>query len=52
MHKILTEIELQGKIYFFQKAVEEHVKNQCLTSAQAVAKTKTELALFVLRGAQ
>lgn len=52
MNEILTEIELQRKIYFFQKAVEEHMKNQCLTTAQAVAKTKTELALFVMRGAQ
>ena len=50
MHKILTEIELQRKIYLFQKAVEEHAEKRSRPTAQSVAKAKTELALFVMRG--
>ena len=49
-NKILTEIEANRKIYIFQKAVEEHTKNQCLASAQAVSKAKADLALICMRG--
>lgn len=50
MNQILTDIELQRKIFLFQKAVEEHVEKPSVRTALAVAKAKTELSLFYVRG--
>ncbi|ENU56783.1 hypothetical protein ACNPQK_01895 [Acinetobacter guillouiae] len=47
MHKILTDIELQRKIYLFQKAVEEHAEKRSLPTAQSVAVAKAELWAFI-----
>lgn len=47
MHKILTDIELQRKIYLFQKAVEEHTEKRSLSTAQSVAVAKAELWAFI-----
>ena len=52
MHKILTDIELQRKIYLFQKAVEEHLQNKSIATAQALAKAKNDLVGFAMRGVQ
>lgn len=47
MHKILTDIELQRKIYLFQKAVEEYAEKRSLPAAQSVAVAKAELWAFI-----
>lgn len=49
-HSILADIELNRKISLFQKAVEAYVLNRTLENSVAVARTKAELAAFVLRG--
>ncbi|MFX9417877.1 hypothetical protein ABTO45_08510 [Acinetobacter baumannii] len=49
-NQILTEIEVNRKIYLFQKAVEAYVLNRTLENSMALAKAKADLAAFVLRG--
>lgn len=45
-NKILAEIEMNRKIYLFQKAVEQYVSEKTLKNAQRVAETKSELLKF------
>lgn len=49
-HQILADIELNRKIYLFQKAVEAYALNRTLENSIAVAKAKAELAGFVMEG--
>lgn len=50
MNQILTEIEVNRKVYLYTKAVEDHLKKQTLTTAQALAKAKNDLVNFAMRG--
>lgn len=46
-NQILTEIEVNRKIYLFQKAVEQYASEKTLKNAQHVANTKTELLKLI-----
>lgn len=52
MHKILTEIEINRKLNLYTKAVQEHLQNKSLATAQALAKAKNDLVSFAMRGVQ
>ncbi len=52
MHKILTEIEINRKINLYTKAVQEHLQNKSIATAQALAKAKNDLVSFAMRGVQ
>lgn len=48
-NQILTEIEMNRKIYLFQKAVEKFVSEKTVANSQAVAQAKTELCSFAMK---
>lgn len=48
-NQILTEIEMNRKIYMFQRAVEKFASEKTVVNSQAVAKAKTELCLFAMK---
>ncbi|WOE32153.1 MULTISPECIES: hypothetical protein [unclassified Acinetobacter] len=48
-NQILTEIEINRKIYFFQKAIEQHFENNTAQNSQAVEKAKRELIEFAMK---
>lgn len=48
-NQILTEIEVNRKIYLFQKAVERYMAEKTIANSQAVAKAKTELCKFAMQ---
>ena len=47
--QILTEIEVNRKIYLFQKAVERYMAEKTIANSQAVAKAKAELCKFAMQ---
>ncbi|BBL21150.1 hypothetical protein F939_02302 [Acinetobacter radioresistens DSM 6976 = NBRC 102413 = CIP 103788] len=47
---ILAEIEINQKIYLFQKAVERYAVEKTLPNAQAVSQTKAQLLAFTIGG--
>lgn len=49
MNQILTETEINQKIYIFQKAVEKFVAEKTVANSQAVAKAKTELCSLAMK---
>jgi len=48
-NQILIEIEVNRKIYLFQKAVERYMAEKTIANSQAVVKAKTELCKFTLQ---
>jgi hypothetical protein len=48
-NQILTEIEVNRKIYLFQKAVERYMAEKTIANSQAVAKAKAELCKFAMQ---
>ena len=50
-NQILTEIEVNRKIYLFQKAVERYATEKTIANSQAVAKAKAkaELCKFAMQ---
>jgi len=50
MNQILTEIEINRKLNLYTKAVQEHLQNKSLATAQALAKAKNDLVTFAMRG--
>lgn len=48
-NQILTEIEVNRKIYLFQKAVERYMAEKTIANSQAVAKAKNELCKFAMQ---
>lgn len=47
--QILTEIEMNRKIYLFQKAVERYATEKTVANSQAVAQAKIELCKFAMQ---
>lgn len=47
--QILTEIEMNRKIYLFQKAVERYAAEKTVANSQAVAQAKIELCKFAMQ---
>ena len=47
--QILTEIEMNRKIYLFQKAVERYATEKTVVNSQAVAQAKIELCKFAMQ---
>lgn len=48
-NQILTEIEVNRKIYLFQKAVERYMAEKTIANSQALAQAKTELCKFAMQ---
>ena len=47
--QILTEIEMNRKIYLFQKAFERYAGEKTVADSQAVAQAKIELCKFAMQ---
>ena len=47
--QILTEIEMNRKIYLFQKAVERYAAEKTAANSQAIAQAKIELCKFAMQ---
>ena len=48
-NQVLTEIEVNRKIYLFQKAVERYATEKTIANSQALAQAKTELCKFAMK---
>ncbi|ENX08854.1 hypothetical protein F897_02005 [Acinetobacter variabilis] len=48
-NQILTEIEVNRKIYLFQNPVERYMAEKTIANSQAVAKAKNELCKFTMQ---
>ncbi len=49
-NQVLIEIEVNRKIYLFQKAAENYALNRTLENSMALARAKAALCAFVMGG--
>ena len=48
-NQIITEIEVNRKIYLFQKAVERYMTERTIANSQAAAQAKAELCKLAVK---